>query len=52
MKVFATLTLLILFLFSPCSSAALLATPPWDYNIANLVKHADLVVLGKVTGMS
>ena len=52
MKVFATLTLLILFLFSPCSSDALtLATPSWDYNIANLVKHTDLVVLGKVTGM-
>ena len=51
MRVFATLTLLVLFLFSPCSSDALLATPPWDYNIANLVKHADLVVLGKVTGM-
>ena len=52
MKVFATLTLLILFLFSPCSSDALtLVAPPWDYNIANLVKHTDLVVLGKVTGM-
>ena len=52
MKVFATLTLLMLFLFSPCSLDALtLATPPWDYNIANLVKYADLVVLGKVTGM-
>ena len=52
MKVFATLTLLILFLFSPCTSDALtLAAPPWDYNIANLVKHTDLVVLGKVTGM-
>ena len=52
MKVFATLTLLILFLFSPCSSDALtLAIPPWDFNIANLVKHTDLVVLGKVTGM-
>ncbi len=52
MKVFATLTLLILFLFSPCTSDALtLAAPPWDYNIANLVKHTDLVVFGKVTGM-
>ena len=52
MKVFATLTLLILFLFSPCSSDALtLAMPSWDFNIANLVKHTDLVVLGKVTGM-
>ena len=52
MKVFAILTLLILFLFSPCSSDALtLAIPPWDFNIANLVKHTDLVVLGKVTGM-
>ena len=52
MKVFAILTLLILFLFSPCLSDALtLAVPPWDYNIANLVKHTDLVVLGKVTGM-
>ena len=52
MKVFATLALLILFLFSPCSSDALtLVAPPWDYNIANLVKHTDLVVLGKVTGM-
>ncbi len=52
MKVFATLTLLILFLFSPCSSDALtLVSPPWDFNIANLVKHTDLVVLGKVTGM-
>jgi internalin A len=52
MKVFATLALLILFLFSPCSSDALtLVSPPWDYNIANLVKHTDLVVLGKVTGM-
>ncbi len=52
MKVFATLTLLILFLFSPCTSDALtLAAPPWDYNIANLVKHTDLVVLGKVTDM-
>ena len=52
MKVFATLTLLILFLFSPCSSDALtLAMLSWDFNIANLVKHTDLVVLGKVTGM-
>ena len=50
MKVFAILTLLIL--FCPCSSDALtLAAPPWDYNIANLVKHTNLVVLGKVTGM-
>ena len=52
MKVFATLALLILFLFSPCLSDALtLVDPPWDFNIANLVKHTDLVVLGKVTGM-
>ena len=52
MKVVATLTLLMLFLFSPCLSDALtLAVPPWDYNIANLVKHTDLVVLGNVTGM-
>ena len=52
MRVFATLTLLILFLFFPCSSDALtLAMPSWDFNIANLVKHTDLVVLGKVTGM-
>ena len=52
MKVFATLTLLILFLFSPCSSDALtLASPSWDFNIANLVKHTDLVVLGKVKDM-
>ena len=52
MKVFATLTLLILFPFSPYSSDALyLASPSWDFNIANLVKHTDLVVLGKVTGM-
>ncbi len=52
MKVFATFTLLILFLFGPYSSDALtLATPSWDSNIANLVKHTDLVVLGKVTGM-
>ncbi len=52
MKVFATLALLTLFLFSPCSSDALtLVAPPWDFNIANLVKHTDLVVLGKVTGM-
>ncbi len=52
MKVFATLALLILFLFSPCSSDALtLVSPPWNYNIANLVKHTDLVVLGTVTGM-
>ena len=52
MKVFAILTLLILFLFFPCSSDALtLAAPPWDYNIANLVKHTNLVVFGKVTGM-
>ena len=52
MKVFATLALLILFLCSPCSSDALtLVDPPWDFNIANLVKHTDLVVLGRVTGM-
>ena len=55
MKVFATLTLLILFLFSPCSSDAALfvrpSMPSWDFNIANLVKHTDLVVLGTVTGM-
>ena len=52
MKVFATFTLLILFLFSPCSSDALtLASPSWDFNIANLVKHTDLVVLGKVKDM-
>ena len=52
MKAFATLTLLILFLLSPCSSDALyLASPSWDFNIANLVKHTDLVVLGKVMDM-
>lgn len=52
MKVVATLALLILFLFSPCSSDALyLASPSWDFNIANLVKHTDLVVLGKVKDM-
>lgn len=54
MKAFATFTLLILFLFSPCSSDALTTSPSmpsWDFNIANLVKHTDLVVLGTVTGM-
>ncbi len=52
MKAFAILTLLILFLFSPCSSdARYLASPSWDFNIANLVKHTDLVVLGKVKDM-
>ena len=52
MKVFVALALLVLFLFLPCSSDALyLASPSWNYNIANLVKHTDLVVLGKVTGM-
>ncbi len=52
MKVFAIPTLLILFLFSPCPSNALyLASPSWDFNIANLVKHTDLVVLGKVKDM-
>ena len=52
MKVFAIPMLLILFLFSPCPSNALyLASPSWDFNIANLVKHTDLVVLGKVKDM-
>ena len=49
MQAFVTFTLLILFLSSPCSSDALyLASPSWDFNIANLVKYTDLVVLGKV----
>ena len=52
MKVLATVLLLILFVFSPCLSDALtLASPSWDFNIANLIRHTDLVVLGKVTGM-
>ena len=56
MKVFATLALLGLFVFFPCTSGGTsLLIPPsmpsWDFNIANLVKHTDLVVLGTVTGM-
>ena len=51
---FMALTLLALFVFLSCSSgnvrALYLASPPWDANISNLVKHADLVVLGKVIG--
>ena len=52
---FVTLAMLALFVFLFCSSgnvrAVYLASPPWDANISNLVKHADLVVLGKVIGM-
>lgn len=55
MKVFAMLTLLILFLFSPWSLDAASfvrpSMPSWDFNIANLIKYTDLVVLGKVTNM-
>ena len=44
--------LLALFVFFSCSSGAVyIASPPWRCNISNLVKHTDLVVLGKVTGM-
>ena len=51
-KSLAALALLALFVLSPCPSDALtLVTPAWDYNIANLVKHTNLVVLGAVTGM-
>ena len=53
-KRFVTLAMLALFVFLSCSSgnvrAVYLASPPWDANISNLVKHADLVVLGKVIG--
>ena len=53
-KRFVTLVMLALFVFLSCSSgnvrAVYLASPPWDANISNLVKHADLVVLGKVIG--
>lgn len=49
-----TLAMLALFVFLSCSSgnvrAVYLASPRWDANISNLVKHADLVFLGKVTG--
>ena len=51
---FVTLAMRALFVFLSCSSgnvrAVYLASPQWDANISNLVKHADLVVLGKVIG--
>ena len=54
-KRFVTLAMLALFVFLFCSSGNVRAVtwqvPPWDANISNLVKHADLVVLGKVIGM-
>ena len=49
---FVALTLLALFVFLSCSSGAVfIPSPLWQCNISNLVKHTDLVVLGKVTGM-
>ena len=52
MRVLVTFTLLTLFVFLPCSSDALtLVLPSWDYNISNMVKDTDLVVVGKITGM-
>ena len=51
-KSLAALALLALFLCFPCTSdAALFVQPSWDSNIGNWVKHTDLVVLGRVTGM-
>ena len=52
MRVFVALILLALFVFLSCSSGAVyIPSPLWQCNISNLVKHTDLVVLGKVTGM-
>ena len=52
MRVFVALILLALFVFLSCSSGAVyIPSPLWQCNISNLMKHTDLVVLGKVTGM-
>ena len=51
-KRFVAPALLSLLVFLSCSSGAVyIASPSWPCNISNLVKHTDLIVLGKVTGM-